>query len=353
MSGSSDVRGISIVVCTHNGASRLPTTLRHLAEQRDLGLPWEVVVVDNASTDGTAEVALRCWPAGHPAHLGVVREGTLGLAAARQTGLATARFPYVSFVDDDNHLAPDWVSTVLSVMTADARLGACGGFSQAESAGPLPAWFARQAWSYAVGSQAEPPHVAADVATLWGAGLTVRQTAWSGLAASGFVPRLAGRSGAALSGAEDTELTLALRLAGWHLRYEPGLRLVHALAPHRLTWSHLRRLHRAFGASAPLLDPYWAALGEGPMAGQRSHVRTWWWQALSAVRWLARHPAACLAAVLDRGEGDDRVLSVEGQVGRLGTLLRLRSRYARTFRDVAKAPWRVPQTGVARRDAIC
>jgi GT2 family glycosyltransferase len=44
--------GVSVVVCCHNSASRLPTTLHHLAAQevpRDLG--WEVIVVDNASTD--------------------------------------------------------------------------------------------------------------------------------------------------------------------------------------------------------------------------------------------------------------------------------------------------------------
>src|SRR5690348_8092021 len=73
--------GISVVICTYNGAERLPQTLAHLAAQEDTGtIAWEVLVVDNASTDDTAEVARRCWPADAPAPLRVVGEPRMGLS---------------------------------------------------------------------------------------------------------------------------------------------------------------------------------------------------------------------------------------------------------------------------------
>src|SRR6185437_5482655 len=66
--------GVSVVICTYNGAARLPRTLAHLAAQENTGaIAWEVLVVDNASTDDTAEVARRCWPAHAPAPLRIVR----------------------------------------------------------------------------------------------------------------------------------------------------------------------------------------------------------------------------------------------------------------------------------------
>ena len=50
-----DTLGVSIVICCHNSAKLLPRTLEHLrAQEVDSTIPWEVIVVDNASTDNTA-----------------------------------------------------------------------------------------------------------------------------------------------------------------------------------------------------------------------------------------------------------------------------------------------------------
>ena len=58
---------ISVVICCHNSAAVLPPTLMHLAAQIvDPSVQWEVVVIDNASTDDTVQVATRAWPARCP-----------------------------------------------------------------------------------------------------------------------------------------------------------------------------------------------------------------------------------------------------------------------------------------------
>src|SRR5439155_12302864 len=86
--------GISVVVCCYNSAQRLPATLGHLAAQEvHEGLDWEIIVVDNASTDETSRAAHAAWPApptcgGYPgAPLRVVFEPHAGLSNARQRGL--------------------------------------------------------------------------------------------------------------------------------------------------------------------------------------------------------------------------------------------------------------------------
>src|SRR5687768_534263 len=123
------VEGVSVVICTHNGAARLPAVLSHLAAQQ-AEVPWEVVVVDNASTDDTAQVATRHWQA-QAAPLRVVSEPQLGLSNARRRGLDAAAYPIVAFVDDDNWLAPDWVATAARLMAQLPDVGALGGFIEA------------------------------------------------------------------------------------------------------------------------------------------------------------------------------------------------------------------------------
>src|SRR5207245_9963396 len=79
--------GVSVIVCCHNSASRLPATLTHLAGQRCEGrFAWEVILVDNASSDGTARFAQELWPLEAPASIRVVHEARIGLAFSGGSG---------------------------------------------------------------------------------------------------------------------------------------------------------------------------------------------------------------------------------------------------------------------------
>jgi glycosyltransferase involved in cell wall biosynthesis len=51
--------GLSVIICCHNGASRLFATLSHLKAQQIANRQWEVLLVDNASTDGSGELRFR------------------------------------------------------------------------------------------------------------------------------------------------------------------------------------------------------------------------------------------------------------------------------------------------------
>ena len=181
--------GVSVVVCCYNSSQRLPKTLAHLACQQVSGeIPWEVLVVDNASTDDTAEVALRAWTElAQPAPLRVVRESEPGLSYARRRGFTEAACEYVSFVDDDNWVAPQWLKVVFEVMSEHATIGACGGISKAACEVKAPAWFEAFKSSYAIGAQGQEAGVVPEErGFLWGAGLTVRRSVWQELVSSGF-----------------------------------------------------------------------------------------------------------------------------------------------------------------------
>lgn len=324
--------GVSVVICCYNSASRLPQTLAHLAaQQATVGLmnpvPWEVIVVDNASTDQTALLALNLWPADAPAPLRVVQEPQLGLIHARIRGFCEARFELVSFIDDDNWPCPCWVATISGLMRQHPTVGACGGSLTAVSERSLPTWFARYADSYAVGQQALG---SGDVTTtrgyLWGAGLTIRKSAWEELHAAGFSPLLPGRSGALLSAGEDHEICLALRLAGWRLWYDERLQLQHYLPPQRLEWNYLRRLHRGFGASFVVLSIYLNTL-EPPLCLLRHFRQTWFFETvgcfclfvIQSAKWYLS-PTTSLAA-------EQALLQCEYYQGKLCALWQQRRMY--------------------------
>lgn len=295
--------------------------------------------MDNASSDGTAELARRQWPNGPPAPLHVFAEPSLGLVHARLRALERAAYRFVGFVDDDNWLEPEWVDTAWATMTDHPDVGALGGHSAAAFEAPPPRWFGDFKDLYAVGPDDVPAGDVTDhPGVLWGAGLTVRLAAWRALRAKGFTPGLVARHGTASTVGVDTELCLALRLAGWRLWYEPKLQLTHYCPAARLSWRHARRRYRDSGAATPVHDAYDFALR--PAADPLPPWRTsWWWQA-GATAWAILRRPVNVAARLRNREGDARVVEVQALLGRLAALLRARGAYDSAIRRVADAPWR-------------
>jgi glycosyltransferase involved in cell wall biosynthesis len=327
--------GVSVVICCHNGTARLPATLSHLKSQQvSRDVPWEVIVVDNASTDDTADVALRQWTKTVPTTLRIVNEPQLGLTHARKRGFSEARFEIVSFVDDDNWVCPNWVQLVSETMSLHPKIGACGGYSEAVCELTPPWWFDRYKKYYAIGPQGdEAGDIASTRGFLWGAGLSIRKSAWQQLVKDGFRPLLTDRQGAALTAGGDRELCLALRLAGWGLWYEPHLQLCHFLPARRLEWRYLKSLHRGFGASSVCFDLYRAALKGDPKTFRERLKRTRPWKILTALRILLWHQGKLLLSFYRSSEGNLDVLQREYWIGRLLELLRRPRAYELTFRN--------------------
>lgn len=109
------VDGVTAVVVNHQGAAYLPRCLDALEGQEGLA---EILVIDNASTDGSAAAAA--------ARGGLVRlveaGGNLGPAAARNLGLAQVRTPWVLFVDNDVYLPEGAVASLLAAAQDEPRV---------------------------------------------------------------------------------------------------------------------------------------------------------------------------------------------------------------------------------------
>ena len=117
---------ISIVICTHNRVDSLRRCVRALASVKT-DYEWELVIVDNASTDGTG-VFLASLPTRFSAATVVTAfEPKRGLAAARNKGSSLARGNIIAFTDDDCYVSEDYISAMISAFATDPKIGFVGG----------------------------------------------------------------------------------------------------------------------------------------------------------------------------------------------------------------------------------
>src|ERR1700687_1637250 len=238
---------VTIVIPTFNGAHRLPAVLQALVKQ-DTGA-FELVIVDNASTDDTARVA-----GGHPliTELGckgvasrIVSEPRQGLTFARMRGAICASTELICFLDDDNIPDANFVSVGIEIMS-DPTVGLAvsrvfGGWKV-----PPPPSILRREWLFAsngfLGDSQIDFGANSSAAPTVGAGLWVRRSAF--LAAVPYENperRLPDRKGKALASGGDIEIGLLIGKAGFRRIYSPRLRLRNEIGSHRIRfWSACR-----------------------------------------------------------------------------------------------------------------
>ncbi|MHB9024885.1 MAG: glycosyltransferase [Armatimonadota bacterium] len=112
---------ISIIVLSHNRLHALQQNLQRLSAVPH-PWPYELIVVDNASTDGTADW-LTAWQQEHPSTRVIVHARNLGVAQGRNAGLRAARGQYLVCLDDDASLAPEQLAQLPSVFTRHPEAG--------------------------------------------------------------------------------------------------------------------------------------------------------------------------------------------------------------------------------------
>jgi GT2 family glycosyltransferase len=202
---------VTVVVVTWQGAGFLGACLDSLAAQT---VAHEVLVVDNASTDGTADVL------GRRADVRVLRTSeNLGFAGGAQLGLESAETEYVAFLNDDAVAEPTWLEALVAAADASQDAAAITSLLLLAGTDPprvnnagvvlLPTLYGTDRAFGRPASEVDQP---AEVFGFSGGAALVRRDA--ALAVGGFPARF-------FLYYEDTDLSWRLRLAGWSIRYEP------------------------------------------------------------------------------------------------------------------------------------
>jgi glycosyltransferase involved in cell wall biosynthesis len=206
---------ISVVVCTRNRAAQLGPALASL-DHLTFGGSWDVVIVDNGSTDDTPEV-IRSFAARFSRPVTALVEPKPGLGAARNAGLDAARGTIVAFTDDDCYPQPDWLRWIAWLFQKHPQIGYLGGMLPLHDPQDLPI-----AVQSAPRAQWIPPRGFVRPGQLPGANMAFRRDVL--LQVGGFDERFG--AGTAFP-AEDVEVQARVSAAGWWGYYEPRMVVRH------------------------------------------------------------------------------------------------------------------------------
>ena len=250
--------GLSIVICTHNGKNRLDKVLEHI---NCLDIPdnlfWEVLIVDNASTDDTAFWFKNSISA-HDINfkISLVQEPKPGLNFARLTGARSAKYDWLLFCDDDNLLEVNYVKIWFEAISTYQNLGAVGGRGIAEIDCAIPDWFNNYAHSYAVGPQFGKTDFVRPGTALYGAGLFVLKTPVLNIINGGFKMLMSDRESGKLTSGGDLEWCYLLQLSGLILYYDERMIFKHQINSKRLHWTYYVQLKSGIASGVGLLESY-------------------------------------------------------------------------------------------------
>jgi glycosyltransferase involved in cell wall biosynthesis len=245
----------SVVICTYNRAGRLPAALESLDRLEDPGVPYEVVVVDNGSTDGTAEFLAR-WAAGAPpggAARRALREPRPGKSFALNLAIAETTSEWLAMTDDDVVVAPAWLRAARAARDERRDVDYLGGKVLPLWEADPPAWFSMEErdlfGTIAILDYGDEPFDY-DHRVPLGANIVYRRRAFE---RAGLFRVDLGRDHTTLRGQEFPEHLLRLNAAGGRGRYVPGLVVRHHVPAWRLTKKYYREWFYWKGISRALM----------------------------------------------------------------------------------------------------
>jgi glycosyltransferase involved in cell wall biosynthesis len=246
---------ISVIISTHNPhRSRLQRTIQGLCAQDLPGDRWELVVVDNCSSPPLLSDDLEKESS---PNICLVREKRLGLTFGRLAGIRKSQGPILVFVDDDNVLAPDYLTIVVSIFRRLPRLGLGGGKSNPEWERNVPEpWLKESFGNLAlrdlgpgelIAEMSDPPSYPACAPI--GAGMVVRLDAIEAWINGHTLDAPTGRRGTDLTSGEDCDIVLSVLRSGWQVGYFPELVLTHLIPAARVTRTYLANLNYGIARS--------------------------------------------------------------------------------------------------------
>jgi GT2 family glycosyltransferase len=222
---------VSVVVCSYNGGRTIAQCLESL---RNLEYPdYEVIVVDDGSTDATATIAQ-----GYDVNL--ISTANEGLSSARTTGLARATGEIVAYIDDDAYADPHWLTYLASTFQSTGHVGVGGPNIPPEGDGVTAAAVAAAPGGpiHVLVSDSEAEH-------LPGCNMAFRKSALQAI--GGFDSRFR-------TAGDDVDVCWRLRDRGWTLGFNPAA----------VVWHHRRgsvrayfKQQRGYGRAEALLERKW------------------------------------------------------------------------------------------------
>jgi len=246
---------LSVIICTHNPKlSVLDRAVAALRAQDIAVSEYEFLIIDNGSEHPLTDTLVAWHPRGK-----IIREDTLGLTHARLRGIRESTGQLIVFIDDDNVLAPDYLTIAAEIAAEHEKIGAFSGSIKAEfEVTPPPSILPYV--EYLACSEIDRDHWGnsdSKWATPSGAGLCVRRPVaeqYARMIANDPLRKALGRSGKKLTSGEDHDLALTATDMAMGVGRFHRLRLTHLIARQRLTEDYIIRLYAGIGECTKVLE---------------------------------------------------------------------------------------------------
>jgi glycosyltransferase involved in cell wall biosynthesis len=326
------IPGISVIICCYNSVSRLSDTLTHLIGQKFSGFGYEIIIVDNASTDDTSVFAKKLLGNQSGIDYTIVNEPQSGLSFARKKGYAIAKYGFLLYCDDDNWMDENYVQLAFDTMLANSKIGILGGLGEAVFETTPPLWFKQYEIDFAVGEQSLAKEVLSQVSEVYGAGFTIRKSYLDKLYGSGFKSILSDRKGNQLISGGDVEFCYLAKYFGYEIWYHRGLKFKHYMTSPRLNWTYMKRLYAANGKTNVYTHAYQYIEKYGKVPGEGLRLPFWLdvflnkTKALWAFRTRVKHKL--------NNEGDGEVLHYIAMKAEAWEIWKLKASYLGVFKSI-------------------
>ena len=248
---------ISVVVCTYNRAALLREALRSLFAQKAEDLSYEIIVIDNNSSDDTP-ATVESLESESPVPLRYFRESRQGNAYARNAGVEQSEASIIAFLDDDCTADENWLTTIKCAFDRDPELDFVGGRVLPVWERDPPSWLNTSHWAPLALLDYGTETLNIDGQTPRGlltANIAVRKEVFEEL--GGFLPSLQRVKGS-IGSMEDHEFLQRICRSGKRGLYLPESITWAGVDPERMTKAYHRRWHTGHGHFyAVLSDPEW------------------------------------------------------------------------------------------------
>lgn len=242
---------ISIIVCTYNREKFILSTLERIANNSCPKEGYEVVLVNNNSTDNT-ETLCQQFHTEHPdVNFRYFLETQQGLSYARNRGIREAQGDILVFLDDDSFVEPDYIQNLQQQMDTHPDAMAYGGkISPLFESGEAPKWLSK--WTYSWVSAIDMGN---EVILFEGkkypigANMGFRRACIEQI--GDFNTQL-GRTKKNLMGGEEKDIFNRAHDKGFKIYYFPNIQVQHVIPPARTTKDYIVRMGHGVGMSEQL-----------------------------------------------------------------------------------------------------
>lgn len=226
-------KGVTVVLCTYNRCKDLVSALESLAASKMPGsVSWEILVVDNNSTDKTREV-VEGFCQRDPQHFRYLFEPQPGKSFALNSGIANAHGEILAFMDDDAMVTPDWLMNVTAPLQNGDWAGSAGKILPAQKFTPPP-WLPDDLvnWGGILCAYFDLGDTPCELnRPPYGVNMAFRKSVFA--KHGGFRTDLGPRPGSQIRN-EDIEFGRRVLAAGERLRYEPSAIVYHPVPQGRV-----------------------------------------------------------------------------------------------------------------------